>query len=256
MGTTARVFAALLAALALAGCGGGESSGVHAAGPPGAASDAATLWVTSDGGARVVLTAQVPVGDSVLQALDRKADVKTRYGGRFVQGVDGIEGSITKHRDWFFFVNGIEPGQGAAEVELGRGDIAWWDYRDWAKRMEAPVVVGAFPEPFVHGWNGKRRPVRVEAPAGLGEQAAALRRLLAPGGGAGEPNVFRLVVEDGTRGATLAAKRGPSESSPVTFTLAGSQAAVAAAAAELASDPAVVRYRYEARFDERGKVVP
>ena len=28
--------------------------------------------------------------------------------------------------------------------------------------MHVPVVVGAFPEPFLHGWNGHRRPAVVE----------------------------------------------------------------------------------------------
>jgi hypothetical protein len=41
----------------------------------------------------------------------------------------------------------------------------------------------------------------------------------------------------------------------VTFTLAGSEAAVRAAARALAKDPSVVRYRYTARFDEQGQVV-
>ena len=43
--------------------------------------------------------------------------------------------------------------------------------------------------------------------------------------------------------------------SPVTFTLAGSEPAVRAAAQALAEDPAVIRYRYTARFDEAGEVV-
>jgi len=41
----------------------------------------------------------------------------------------------------------------------------------------------------------------------------------------------------------------------VTFTLAGSPDAVRAAAGALARDPAIVRYRYEARFDEEGRVL-
>ena len=104
------------------------------------------------------MTAQVPAGRFGLQALDRHADVETLYGGRFVQAVNGIKGSLDDQRDWFYFVNGIEPGVGAAEVELNEGDVAWWDYRDWSRRMAAPVVVGAFPEPFLHGWDGERRP--------------------------------------------------------------------------------------------------
>ena len=40
-----------------------------------------------------MLTTSVPAGRAVLQALDREADIETRYGGRFVQAIDGVEGS-------------------------------------------------------------------------------------------------------------------------------------------------------------------
>ncbi len=250
-----RALLALLTVLVLAGCGGSESGG-GAAGDGGVAPDrAATLWVTRDFGSEVVLTAEVPAGDSVLQALDRHADIETRYGGRFVQAVDGIEGSLQDQRDWFFFVNGIEPGIGSADVELQPGDVAWWDYRDWSRREAASIVVGAFPEPFLHGWEGERRPAEVEAPAGFEREVRALSRTLGGRDGKGEPNVFRVVVEPGGSGARLTARRGAGDDSPATFTLSGSEEAVQAAAAALAEDPSIVRYRYTANFDEDGRVV-
>jgi Domain of unknown function (DUF4430) len=249
-----RALCALLAVLVLAGCGGDDGGG-NAGSAQAAADRGATLWVTRDSGSEVLLTAKVPAGDSVLQALDRHADVETRYGGRFVQAVNGIEGSLAEQRDWFFFVNGIEPGLGSAEVDLHEGDVAWWDYRDWSRRMAAPVVVGAFPEPFLHGWEGKRRAAMVDAPAGFKTEATVLLRVLGGPRGAGEPNVFRLSVDPGASGATLTARRGAGDGSPVMFTLAGSEAAVRAAAGALAEDPSIVRYRYTARFDEQGQVI-
>jgi hypothetical protein len=231
-----RGLAVALLALLLAACGG-ESAG----------SGSAELWVTRDRGQEVVLTATVPAGLTVLQALDREADVETRYGGRYVQAVNGVEGSLADRRDWFYFLNGIEPGKGAAEVVLRAGDVAWWDYRSWqGDAQHARVVVGAFPEPFRRGW--RARPVKVRAPPELADAAAALRDLLGPGSGEGEPNVFVLEVEPGADGAVLTATRGDADGSPVTFTLAGEEEAVRAAALRLAEDPAVVRYRYEARF--------
>ena len=120
-----RALAAFLATLALAGCGGrggSEDTG-----------EAASLWVTRDRGAETILTAEVPAGLTVLQALDREADIETRYAGRFVQSIGGVEGSLSEKRDWFYFVNGIEPDVGAAEIRLRPGDIAWWDFRSWAE---------------------------------------------------------------------------------------------------------------------------
>ena len=244
-----RLLLGLLLALLLSGCGG-------AAGGEGAPdAGTATLWVTRDLGREVVFTATVPAGRSVLQALDEVAEVETRYGGRFVQAIEGIAGSLTGQHDWFFFVNGIEPDLGAAEVRLRPGDVAWWDFRSWQETHEAPVVVGAFPEPFVHGFGGRRRPVEVRHPPELADAAALLRPLLGPEGGDGEPNLLVLEVRPGEAGAVLLAERGRANEAPVTFTLAGSLEAVRAAARALAVDPALVRHRYTARFDEEGRLL-
>lgn len=144
-----RLAAVLLLALVLAGCGGG-----------GREHGTATLWVTRDRGAHVLYTGTVPAGLSVAQALDRKLQITTRYGGRYIQSISGVEGSLAGHRDWFYFVNGIEGDRSAAEVKLRPGDVAWWDFRDWSgSSMHIPVVAGAYPEPFLHGfeWTGTGR---------------------------------------------------------------------------------------------------
>ena len=82
----------------------------------------------------------------------------TRYGGGFVQSIDGLAGSQSGGRssDWFFYVNGIESPIGSAQFDLSGGDRIWWDYRDWTAAMRVPAVVGSWPEPFVHGFQGKR----------------------------------------------------------------------------------------------------
>ena len=126
----------------------------------------ATLWVTRDRGADVLVSTTVPSGLTALQALRRAADVDTSYGGRFVDGIEGVESDTSAHRDWFFFVNGVEADRGAAEYRLRNGDVLWWDYRSWrGGDMRQPVVVGAFPQPFLSGYGGKVRPavVRYEA---------------------------------------------------------------------------------------------
>ena len=163
-----RLLAFLLVLLALAGCGG------TSAGEGGEAGTAA-LWVTRDRGAEVVLTAEVPAGLTVLQALDQVADIETRYGGRFVQAIEGIEGSLARRRDWFYFLNGIEPDVGAAEVRLRAGDVAWWDFRSWSGEMQQPVVVGAFPEPFRHGWDGQDPAPRSRGAARAGRRGGRAR---------------------------------------------------------------------------------
>jgi hypothetical protein len=143
-----RLVTLALAVVALAGCGGGGDG-------------KATLWITRDAGAHVLLVRQVPAGLTAMQALDRAADLKTRYAGRFVQAINGIEGSLNERRDWFYFINGIQADRSAAEYRLHRGDIEWWDYRSWRGNPEYPVVIGAFPEPLIHGFDGKKHPTAV-----------------------------------------------------------------------------------------------
>ena len=141
-----RAVVALAALLLLAGCGGG-----------GGGEGTATLWVTRDRGTELLVEAEVDAGQTLLRALAAEADVETRYGGRFVQAVNGIEGSLRAQRDWFWFVNGYEGDRSAASYRLRDGDVAWLDYRAWQREGEARVVVGAFPEPFLHGYAGRTR---------------------------------------------------------------------------------------------------
>ena len=155
----------LCALVLLTGCGD-ERSG------------SASLWVTRDRGATVVLVTAVPAGLTAMQALDRELDIDTSYGGRFVQSIDGVEGDVSKQRDWFWFLNGIESDVSAADYRLRAGDVEWWDFRSWRDEMREPVVVGAFPEPFLHGYGGAPRQAAVRYEPGLQKGARAIGRLL------------------------------------------------------------------------------
>ncbi len=146
-----RILAAALAlgATAAAGCGLG----------PGKSTGDVDLTVTRDYGTQVLLQKQDSIheSDTVFRVLDRNADVTTRFGGGFVQSIDGLSGSQSGGRrsDWFFYVNGIESPIGSAQYDLSAGDRIWWDYRDWTAAMRVPAVVGSWPEPFVHGFQGQ-----------------------------------------------------------------------------------------------------
>ena len=116
-----------------------------------------------------------------MQGLDRVAKIKTRYGGRYVRAVDGL--AEHGRRSWFYYVNGYLADQGSAEYRLRDGDVEWWDYRSWRDPLDDAVVVGAWPEPFRHGYGGERRKtVVVSFNRALGRRIAAARR------GLGEPN--------------------------------------------------------------------
>jgi hypothetical protein len=148
---------ALLALAALSGCGfgAGESKkgGVE-------------LRVTRDFGQhdqRADATQQdIRESDTVMRFLQKDHKVTTRFGGGFVQSIDGLAGNQGAEHDWFYYVNGSEASKGAADYKLAAGDVVQWDYHDWAATQHVPAIVGAFPQPFVHGLTGKRLPTRLE----------------------------------------------------------------------------------------------
>jgi hypothetical protein len=147
----------LLSALAVAGCGLG----------PGDDLGKVELTVTRDYGTGHVVppvSDEVNESDTVMRVLERNADTTTRYGGGFVQSIDGIEGDYGGGHslDWFFYVDGIESTVGAADFQLRGGEAIWWDYRDWSAALSVPAVVGSWPHPFAGGYEGHDHPTAVE----------------------------------------------------------------------------------------------
>jgi hypothetical protein len=190
---------AVLVAFVAAGC---------SIGPGDSQEGGATLTITRDFGARRLVQTTVdpiPAGETVMRFLSREADVETRYGGRFVNAINRLRSGSDggRRRDWFYFVNGIEADVGAAERELSPADRVWWDYRDWSAAMRVPAVVGSFPEPFLHGSEGKRFPVRLDCAEDADEECRAVTERMervgidasttALGTPAGE-NVLRVLV--------------------------------------------------------------
>jgi hypothetical protein len=138
--------------------------------------------VTRDYGARRLLEPRSDAAsesDTVMRVLDRDAAITTRYGGGFVQSIEGLEAEqgADGPLDWFFYVNGVESTVGAADYPLRGGDAIWWDYRNWGAAMRVPAVVGSWPQPFSGGYDGRRRPVAVECLGGGGACEVVRRRL-------------------------------------------------------------------------------
>jgi len=168
---TAVATALLCAALAAAGCGLG----------PGADVGAVELTVTREFGAVPVLNrgAEASESDTVMRVLEGNAKIATRYGGGYVQSIEGVEEAERggDPYDWFFFVDGVESPIGAADFDLGGGERIWWDYRDWSATNHVPAVVGSWPAPFATGYGGERHPVAL-ACEGAGAACAQVRAAL------------------------------------------------------------------------------
>jgi hypothetical protein len=170
-----------------------------------------------------------------MQGLDRVAQVKTRYGGRYVRAVDGL--AEHGRRSWFYYVNGYLADQGSAEYRLREGDVEWWDYRAWRDPLDDAVVVGAWPEPFLHGYGGERRKtVVVSSSRALGKRIARLVGGSVSQAAPADANVIEIVSSP--RARFYAALRRPGAGSPVRFVLDQPFAS------RLASQPRLARFRY------------
>lgn len=169
-GTAVAIALLLAAALAAAGCGLGPGDGVGGV----------ELTVTRDYGTVPMLHRSlddVTEADTVMRALERNAEITTRYGGGFVQSIDGFEGGGGGGRDWFFYVNGLWSPIGAADYSLQGGEAIWWDYRDWSVGERVAAAVGSWPHPFVDGYEGEFHPTAVACFAGGAACAAVEQRL-------------------------------------------------------------------------------
>lgn len=198
--TRRALLACLLAvAAALAGCELGPGEEREGAG--------VDLRVTRDFGRELLAEEdelRILEGDTVMRMLQRNVEVETRFGGGFVQAIDGLAGEGPGGTsDWFFYVNGIEADEGAADFELTPGDVVQWDYRDWGATMDVRAIVGAYPQPFLDGLRGKRFPVRVECEDAESQACGEVKRRLreagvaasgAALGASGDQNVARVLV--------------------------------------------------------------
>jgi hypothetical protein len=189
---TGAAIALALGAFAVAGCGLGPGKGLPDV----------RLTVTRNYGSQHLLeraVGGVTESDTPMRVLERSAQVSTRYGGGFVQSIDGTEGEARDGAsyDWFYYVNGVESPVGATSYPLRGGEAIWWDYRDWSTAQSIPAVVGSWPEPFTTGYEGKHHPVAVLCMGG-GGSCAKVRSALAAAGAivaAGSPSAaIRVLV--------------------------------------------------------------
>jgi Domain of unknown function (DUF4430) len=158
VGTVRRTVLAAIGAVSAAAIVGGCGPG------PGHGTSDVSLTVTRGFGTAQIgfITEQrVPGSETVMRMLERSFRVGTRYGGDFVQSIDGISASSSR-LGWFYYVNGIAAPVGAARTALHGGDRIWWDLHDESATDSVPAVVGSFPEPFVHGSGGKRLPTTLQ----------------------------------------------------------------------------------------------
>jgi hypothetical protein len=151
------VAAVALCALTLGACGvGGSTSG----------DDDVTQLVSRDFGATKIDQqgpAPTEAGDTVLGLL--QSTTKVVDSGDTVTAIGGL--AARPPQVWSGFVNGVDLKDAPGDQKVRGGDRIWWDLHDASAAPKVLAVVGSYPEPFLHGQNGKRWPLRVECARNL-----------------------------------------------------------------------------------------
>jgi hypothetical protein len=165
-----------------------------------------TMTVTRDFGVERVADPatglEAGADDTIMRLLQRRYDVTTRYGGGFVQEIEGLAGGREDARrvDWFFYVNGVESSSGAAARKVAPGDRIWFDRHTWEAAMRIPAVVGSFPEPFVAGADGRRIPVKLVCAGHVERTCSEVEQRL---GDAGATGLSRSTITQGAGAGVL-----------------------------------------------------
>jgi hypothetical protein len=121
-----------------------------------------------------LVTAAAPTSVRVLVTRDWGGQVVYREGGLRATAGETVGGLLSSKlgtgmgagtgagAGGSYFVNGVEAVKSPAATAVLPGDRIWWDMRRPGTAAATPAVVGAFPEPFLNGLEGKRLPTRVE----------------------------------------------------------------------------------------------
>ena len=177
--STTRRFALLLAGVLALAMAGAALSGCLSKKP---GSDEMALTVTRDFGAESLIDLEhenVPEPPGLAEIFQRYANLRHKES---------------------LFVNGIVAREDAADLVIHGGDHVWLDQHNTNVTDVIPAVVGAFPEPFIHGVDGKRLPVRVECDdPRSGPCAAVADKLVALGVVAGRSVISRSAADESLR---------------------------------------------------------
>ena len=90
--------------------------------------------VTQDFNSTLMLDELVTLddGSTAMDALQQVAIVETKYGGGFVEAINGVGSQYPgTNKDWFYYVNEVSPNVGAAAYILHDGDVEHWDFHEW-----------------------------------------------------------------------------------------------------------------------------
>ncbi|MEM0493366.1 MAG: DUF4430 domain-containing protein [Candidatus Thermoplasmatota archaeon] len=116
--------------------------------------------ITLDYGKSLILDSMVTNNKqlSAFDALESVASIDSTGG--FVNSINGISSTYSlvnnEPKDWFYYINGMLSPVGSKSYIVHDGDIIHWDYHLWFDYKSSTAIIGDYPEPFLHGFNGNQ----------------------------------------------------------------------------------------------------
>ncbi len=121
------------------------------------AQETVDLWVTKNF-QEEILNKKIPIQDeSVMKILQDNCTLQRSFAGAFVNQINGVPADLglEKNSNWFYYINGLMADEGALGYFPKGNDVVWWDFHRWNDTVYVSAVVGAYPQPFKGGYNGK-----------------------------------------------------------------------------------------------------
>ena len=119
---------------------------------------------------------------SAYSALNKIATVTTTFNGGYITSINGIQSQCSSEneqkKDWFYYINGMLASVGANIYKIHPGDTERWDYHDWSSNRLVTAIIGDYPEPFLHGYNGKTSPTIIVSNDSFYDIATNLQKTL------------------------------------------------------------------------------
>lgn len=95
--------------------------------------------------------------------------------GSYILEFEGLRGNDQVY--WMYYINGMLSKWFASGYIIRPGDVMVWDFHPWAGAHHgASAIIGSFPEPLLHGYEGRTYPTTVVYGEGFQGQAQAVAR--------------------------------------------------------------------------------
>lgn len=135
-----------------------------------------TLLITRDYGRALLQRSEfnASLGLTAMEMLRNTTQIETRYGGLYLHSAFGLESSVPKRLDWFYYVNGAYMDRGLASYRPRSGEVVQVDYHFWGVYSGSPGFLSGFPGRLTHGLGGRKENLTLIGPA---EYARDLQRL-------------------------------------------------------------------------------